>query len=343
MDDNLRKQLELVQQNTILEVVHGSHAYGTNLPTSDVDIKGVCLIPDKRLFLGKQGFEQQDGGWETDKVIYHLPKFMQLAGECNPNIIEMLWVDRESILQITDAGWKLREARDVFLSKKARHTFSGYAHAQLQRIKAHKRWLDNPPTKPTHDQFKHRHVLEIGPLGSEEFSAQTRLVRLVRAAGDTERMQINIGTPPIGSEIEFQKGIWFDIEVEKYDKTGYEHAMKEYHHYEAWKKGRNEARAELEAKHHFDTKHAMHLVRLLRMGWEIMTEGKVLVKRPDAKELLGIRNGEWTYERLVGYAEELDAKLEEAYQKSTLPYAPNWTKIEELQIELIEEALNGKS
>jgi len=45
----------------------------------------------------------------------------------------------------------------------------------------------------------------------------------------------------------------------------------------------------LEAKFGFDTKHAMHLIRLLRMAREILETGVVHVKRPDAEELSAIR------------------------------------------------------
>lgn len=36
----------------------------------------------------------------------------------------------------------------MFLSTRIVHTFAGYAYSQLQRIKGHKRWIDNPPSKP---------------------------------------------------------------------------------------------------------------------------------------------------------------------------------------------------
>jgi predicted nucleotidyltransferase len=90
-DENLEKQLARVTQHTIYEVRHGSHAYGTNIATSDVDKKGICLIPDPALYFGGESFEQQDGGWtdalgnKEDKVVYHLPKFIELAAQCNPN------------------------------------------------------------------------------------------------------------------------------------------------------------------------------------------------------------------------------------------------------------------
>lgn len=50
VDKNLEKQLALVTKYTIFETRHGSHAYGTNLPTSDIDKKGICLIPTSSIY-----------------------------------------------------------------------------------------------------------------------------------------------------------------------------------------------------------------------------------------------------------------------------------------------------
>ncbi|NIT99428.1 MAG: nucleotidyltransferase, partial [Nitrosopumilaceae archaeon] len=83
-----------------------------------------------------------------------LPKFMKLAGDCNPNIIEILFTDRNKEIFSTPIFEKLYANRALFLSTKARHTFAGYAFAQLKRIKSHREWLLNPPShKPTREEF----------------------------------------------------------------------------------------------------------------------------------------------------------------------------------------------
>ena len=76
--------------------------------------------------------------------------------------------------------------------------------------------------------------------------------------------------------------------------------------------------------YHGNCKHGMHLVRLLRMGREILEHGEVFVKRPDAKELLEIRRGSWSYEQLVAYGEEQDELIRnKLYQETKLPKKPN--------------------
>ena len=72
-------------------------------------------------------------------------------------------------------------------------------------------------------------------------------------------------------------------------------------------------RRELEIKSGYDTKHAAMLVRLLRVGYEILTTGKVIVKRPDAEELLAVKNGAWSFEKVMEFKDEMEGKLEAEY------------------------------
>jgi hypothetical protein len=119
----------------------------------------------------------------------------------------------------------------------------------------------------------------------------------------------------------------------------YNTAHREWEQYQQWKASRNAARAELEARYGYDTKHAMHLVRLMRMCREMLTEGVVRVKRPDAQELSDIRNGAWSYDQILSFSQEQDAALNQLYVSSVLPQKPNMAAIEELLMSLHEWAL----
>lgn len=85
-----------------------------------------------------------------------------------------------------------------------------------------------------------------------------------------------------------------------------------------------------------NSKHASHLVRLLRMALEIVRDGEVLVYRPDAAELLGIRQGKWEYDKLMESVEELNGQIDEAAKTSTLQKKANHKKIAELYLEVVE-------
>jgi predicted nucleotidyltransferase len=121
----------------------------------------------------------------------------------------------------------------------------------------------------------------------------------------------------------------------------YRSALRYYRQYQEWKSNRNPIRAEMEFKYGYDCKHGSHLVRLLRMAREILVDGKVLVKRPDAEELLAIRNGEWSFDKLIEWATIQQEELDEIYKSgvSPLPKTPNYEKIDELCIKLVDRFL----
>lgn len=292
-------------KNLILKVKGGSHAYGLNTEKSDLDIRGIC-IANKINILGLENFEQHENK-QTDTVIYELKKFVRLAKQCNPNVIEILFADPSDIIFINDFGRKLIDNRELFLTKAARYRFAGYAFAQLERIRRHKKWIDNPPLEPNMKNFTHKVSIikkEFVETCSRNFGAKILINTIGR------------------------------IKFAKFFHNEYTVALKEYRHYKEWVDNRNAARHVLEEKYNYDTKHAMHLMRLLRMGCEIMEGKGVIVKRPDKDYLLDVRSGKYSYDEILTQANELDAKLNILYEKSTLPHSPDTNKINELVIKL---------
>lgn len=116
-------------------------------------------------------------------------------------------------------------------------------------------------------------------------------------------------------------------------------AHKRWRHYQTWVAGRNPERAALERAHGYDTKHGMHLVRLLRMGLEALQTGTLTVTRPDREELLAIRAGAWSYAKLVDTAEAFQQQLTQAMQRSSLPERVDLDAADALCASLVEEVL----
>ena len=92
-------------------------------------------------------------------------------------------------------------------------------------------------------------------------------------------------------------------------------------------------------KYGFDCKNAAHLIRLLRMAIEFLTEGRLYVERADSHDLLAIKRGEWTLDRVKAEAEGLFRLAQEAYVRSPLPNKPDRDRAEALCVRLIGSTL----
>ena len=330
----VRSAKELMRENLLVKHLAGSHAYGTALPSSDVDYRGVfCADPVNILTPFFPVREAEDVN-EEDTKFYELAHFMKLCLDCNPNIVETLWVADEDVVFRTPAYDLLRENRHKLLSSKIAFTTSGYALSQLKRIKGHNKWITNPqpvmPPKPY--QF-----LSVVQWFGQEKNLKVDLLqvledhRLVPYSGNTfgvyhwdgSRLWDSHGN--LNDEFDgSRENLDAPLMVVKWNKEEYKLAKEKHMQYWNWKKNRNETRSELEEQFGYDTKHAMHLVRLLRMGLEALVAGHLLVKRPDAEELLSIRNGAWTYNMVVQYAERVDKEVREVwYNKTKLPKKPD--------------------
>ncbi len=355
--------MKWMDRGTVLLVRHGSHAYGTNTETSDEDFKGVA-IPPKEYFLGAlKRFEQAElKAPDPDAVIYDIRKFFNLAADCNPNIIEVLHTDASDHFIVDPIGEIILEHKNDFLSKKIKHTFLGYSVSQLKRIQTHKRWIMNPPkSPPTRAELglPEQTLIPQDQLMAASAEVQKELDRFQFdfMEGLEESAKINIRTTvaEMLGELKITADMhWMAaarkiglsdnfIEIMQRERQ-YTSAKREWDQYQNWRKTRNSARAALEEKYGYDTKHAYHLVRLIRMCREVLTTGKVIVKRPDREELLSIRNGSWTYEQLIEFAEKEERELNELYNTSTiLPKVPDKDKLDRLVIQLVERSLSKYS
>lgn len=357
----------------------GSRAYGISTETSDVDVKGVCL-PSKEYFLGfANRLEQIDSNELIKKSfyphfdasmkeaadhlgiegsIYEIRKFFKLASDCNPNIWDVLFCKDEHVVYSDVVGDAIREHADLFVSKKARWTFSGYALSELKRIKSHRKWLLDPPLKkPTREDFglpeefllpKERlnivfseiqkkidsWEVDYGDLShSSKVYIETQIASFLSELSITSDEKFEAAARSIGYSENF-------IERIKQERE-YKLASQHYKQFLFWKENRNPKRAAIEAKHLYDTKNAAHLVRLTRMCKEILSNKGVNIFRPDADQLIAIRNGYWTYEELMEFVEKEEKEINILYENSSLPKTPNIKKIDHLCITLVEQSIKG--
>lgn len=359
--------LKWLPERTIYMTRHGSHAYGTNTPTSDLDLRGIAIAP-KEYYLGFHNrFEQAESKGDPDLVIFDIKKFFHLAADCNPNALEIIFTDPSDHLHVSLVMQKLLDNRHKFLSQRVKHTFQGYAHAQMKRILTHRKWLleqEKYEQPPKREDFGLRTMYQIPKPQLDAAMAAVQKVldgfewqkmddfspsQRIAIKEDFERRLSALALSYSGQEpdertdgfVAAAKLLGFESNFIHYlDKERrYLAALREHKQYLEWKKNRNPDRAAMEAKFGYDGKHAMHLVRLSRCCLELLTTGELHVKRQDAKELLSIRDGVWKFDNLKAWFQEQDKIIEEAAKASSLPKRPDIHFLDQLCMEVIEGVL----
>ncbi|MBI4859389.1 MAG: nucleotidyltransferase domain-containing protein [Candidatus Riflebacteria bacterium] len=303
----------LADVRIIVEAVHGSRAYGLATAESDADTKGIFVPPPEWL----QGFRPSPDQLQEspERVLLEVRKFFRLAVESNPTVLEILFTEPSDRLTVTTEGQLLIDRRSSFLSRRAGESFGGYGLSQLRRIKTHRRWLLSPPTgKPERKRFG---LPERTLIPKDQLGAAETMLRDGRI-----------------DEAELTPNFLEIMDRERHYRT----ALREWQQYQEWLKNRNPKRALLERQFGYDTKHAMHLIRLLKMGVEVLTTGELTVRRPDREELLAIRRGELAFDQLMEEAERLGERLKLATAASVLPDHPDEEALDRLCIEIVQGA-----
>jgi len=135
MKDELLKLIEEKSPGAkpLYLVVRGSHAYGTNVETSDTDYAGVFIqsIDD---VLGNKYTEQINDD-NNDTVIYEVRRFLELLGSNNPTVLELLNTPEDCIIYKDPAFDIILENRENFITKICAKSFGGYAKMQIQKAK----------------------------------------------------------------------------------------------------------------------------------------------------------------------------------------------------------------
>ena len=298
--------------NIIYLTLSGSHGYGTNVEGSDADLRGV-LIEDKRYLLGLNSFEQFEDK-ASDTVIYGLNKFVHLCVNANPNAIELLGTDVDCMAIMTDKGHLLRDNAGLFLSRRVINSFGNYATAQLRRLQ----------NALCHDSYeeeaKTNHLLNSLNAQFEHFK---------RMYTDFDNGAIRIYTD------EESNDLLFDVELKNYPVRDFVGIYSELSNTMRSYNKLNHRNNKKDDAHLY--KHAMHLIRLLLTGTDILNGKGIITKRVDEHELLmDIRNGKLSFDEIFELTSVHQANFEMAAKKTHLAYEPDVHMIDELLFSLYE-------
>ncbi len=112
-------------------VLRGSHAYGTNVESSDEDYAGV-YIQDMNDILGNN-YKEQINDDKNDTVFYEVKRFVELLSTANPTMIELLNTPEDCIIYKHPSFDSIIKEKDKFITRKCKHSFGGYAKQQISK------------------------------------------------------------------------------------------------------------------------------------------------------------------------------------------------------------------
>lgn len=298
-------------KSCIYLTLSGSYGYGTNIATSDIDLRGV-LVEQPQYLYGLQGYEQFEDT-QTDTVIYGLKKYISLCVAANPNALELLGTEEDCLVLQTEAGRLLRENAHLFLSQRVIGSFGNYATAQLRRF----------CNALCHDQYseEEQETHLAATLGGqiEHFNRTYTAfgedaLRIYQDDGGMLRMDISLQGYPVRDFV----GIYGEIHntVKTYNKLNHRNRKKDDAHL---------------------CKHAMHLIRLLITGMDMLDGKGIRTKRvAEHPFLMDIRAGRYSFEQIKSLAEEYQERFRQAAQRTALPKEPDRQKVEALMMRIYE-------
>ena len=126
----------------VCELKFGSHLYGTNTELSDTDYKGVFIPSPREILLQKapktlqQKPSKKEGVKNTsldiDRELYSLHYFLNLGYEGDTTFLDMIHVNKKSLIQTSDVWEYLVENRSKFYTKNLK-SYLGYCRTQAAK------------------------------------------------------------------------------------------------------------------------------------------------------------------------------------------------------------------
>jgi len=331
----------------IFEAIMGSHAYGTSLPTSDTDLRGVFVQPLEDIL--KHGYVEQVADDLNDIVYYELSRFLALVRTNNPTVLELLFAPEDCVQHDSTEWGSISYHASKFLTKTCRYSFAGYAIDQIKKAKGYNKkmnWEESQMTRKnvldfcyvlqeggsiTLNEYFNRYYQSgtLDTIDQRDFGlAKVDHAHDVYAMYQLHRRHEGSGIvsdPVTANDVQLTsipKGLMV-IGYLIFNKDAYSTHCKRYKEYQTWLKERNPDRVKMNKSHgkNYDSKNMMHTFRLLNVALEIPKIKFINVRRPDEeiKILMEIRRGEYEYDKLVKEAEAMIEELDKVYDECDLP------------------------
>ena len=303
----------------------GSHLYGTNTETSDLDYKGVFIPTKEQILLGripksiitktKQGYDTKNTAMDIDTEMYSLHYFIKLACEGQTVAIDMLHANKDNIIETSNIWEKIFANKEQFYTKNLQ-AFIGYARRQASKY---------------------------GIKGSR-LSDVSAVIKVLLKYEDDMKLKHVWNELPTGEHINITTSILGIKEYEVCGRKVQETATVGYafnvfnKYYNSYGK-----RAEMASRNEgIDWKAVSHALRAAYEVKSILINKTIIFPLPEAELLKQIKLGKLDYTTVVSpMLESLVEEASELAKKSELPEKVNRRFWDDFILNIIEEELRG--
>lgn len=324
-------QRDTMPNQPLVKMMFGSHVYGTNLPTSDRDFKGV-FIPDAQELVmqraakhirnsTKKDDSKRNTSADVDDELYSFQTYMELIRQGQTVALDMLFTPERfycSDVPVSPFWQEIVDNRQKLIHK-GTNAFVGYTKAQAakyghkgDRLSALNFFMDAMKEWDGHRELG-EYSAELDALVVKANSKEVEFVRIPTPNGSSGEMKdmphLSLANKKVGytCTVDYARQVW-------------QLALDKYGH-----------RAKLaESNDGVDWKATMHAVRIAAEAKELLETGWITFPRPEAKLLLAIRTGQIPYKEVEERIERGLTEINDAELRSTLASKPNYTYMDEL-------------
>lgn len=331
----------------ILKTIFGSHVYGTNIPTSDTDIKGMFIPSAEDILLQRapktiiQNTKISSAGknlpTDTDVELFSVQQYLKLLMEGQSCALDLLFTPKKFYLEESNSIWyNIQSQKDQFIHKGIT-AFIGYAKQQAgkygikgTRVSALRNTLDFLSQFNNHLKLNDSSIelklwsgLVYEPL-THEVKLLNEHIKFVDVKSPNGRIEPHLEVCnrkiPLHATVKYTKEIFQKI----FDEYG--------------------ARALLAEKNEgCDYKALMHAVRVCNQAKELLSTGHITFPRPEKDLLLQIRKGELPYKEVATLIENGLEELNSINATSTLRETPNKALADSIVLDCYNEEIRAYS
>lgn len=320
---------------TLIRIQHGSHLYGTNTESSDLDFKGVFLPAGRDILLQrvpgvidrriKVSTSVKNTKEDVDDQSYPLQKFIKMVTSGDTTGTEILFAPQSAIIDMSSDWQIIRDNKHLLLNKQCKG-FVGYCQRQAakygikgSRMAACKAIVEL--LEPAVAKHGTSAKLSIIHEALEAFCEEHEFSGLIELQAQSNGPKIN-HLEVVDRKVPYTTTI----------KAAYDIFAKVFANY-------GERTRQAMDNEGIDWKAVSHAVRVSQQAIELLSTGHITFPRPEADLLLKIKRGELDYKLVAPMLEELVEQVDAASHVSNLPGKSDQGALDEIVLGLHQKQL----